>query len=164
MTTRTWIRRLFARPPRTRRPAPARFRPRLEALEDRVTPTVTPTAMVDVTSGVLTFTGATASSSYSLTGTATTYTFNSSEGISVDAGAAAAGWTVNGNSATGPSSRITSIDFTSTAGTESAGPGASYLDERPKSRRFLGPTGMALDLPPNFTAAYLAEENSPENA
>src|SRR5262245_155935 len=35
MTTHTWIRRLFDRKPRTVRKAPARFRPRLEALEDR---------------------------------------------------------------------------------------------------------------------------------
>ena len=35
MITRSWIRRLFARTPRTARKAPARFRPRLEALEDR---------------------------------------------------------------------------------------------------------------------------------
>src|SRR5262249_62133338 len=38
MTTRSWIRRLFARTPRTIRKAPARFRPRLELLEDRLTP------------------------------------------------------------------------------------------------------------------------------
>src|SRR5262245_33985791 len=114
MTVRSWIRRLFARTPHPIRKAPARFRPRLEALEDRVTPT----AMVDVTGTLLTFTGATASSSYSLTGTATKYTFNSSEGIEVDAGAAAAGWTVSGNSATGPSKSIASIDFGSTADTE----------------------------------------------
>src|SRR5262249_31803369 len=35
MTPRSWIRRLFARKPRTARKAPARFRPRLEGLEDR---------------------------------------------------------------------------------------------------------------------------------
>jgi hypothetical protein len=35
MTTRSWIRRLFARTPRTARKAPARYRPRLEALEER---------------------------------------------------------------------------------------------------------------------------------
>jgi hypothetical protein len=40
MTTRSWIRRLFAPSPRTRRKAPARFRPRLEALEDRLAPAV----------------------------------------------------------------------------------------------------------------------------
>jgi len=39
MTSRTWIRRLFAPAPRTRRNEPARFRPRLEALEDRCVPT-----------------------------------------------------------------------------------------------------------------------------
>jgi hypothetical protein len=33
MTTRTWIRRLFARKPRTVRKAPARCRPAVEALE-----------------------------------------------------------------------------------------------------------------------------------
>ena len=38
MTTRTWIRNLFARTPRTIRKGPARFRPRLEALEDRLAP------------------------------------------------------------------------------------------------------------------------------
>jgi hypothetical protein len=38
MTTRTWIRNLFARTPRTVRKAPARFRPTIEGLEDRVTP------------------------------------------------------------------------------------------------------------------------------
>jgi hypothetical protein len=38
MTRRSWIRKLFARTPRTVRKAPARFRPRFEALEDRVTP------------------------------------------------------------------------------------------------------------------------------
>ena len=42
MFARTWIRRLFARTPHTRRPAPApaRFRPRLEALEGRLAPAV----------------------------------------------------------------------------------------------------------------------------
>ena len=35
MITRSWIRRLFARMPRTARKAPARYRPRLEALEER---------------------------------------------------------------------------------------------------------------------------------
>jgi hypothetical protein len=38
MTARSWIRRLFARTPRTVRKAPARFRPRVEALEDRTVP------------------------------------------------------------------------------------------------------------------------------
>jgi hypothetical protein len=40
MTTRTWIRRLFARTPRTIRQEPARCRPRLEALEGRLAPAV----------------------------------------------------------------------------------------------------------------------------
>jgi hypothetical protein len=40
MTTRTWIRRLFARTPRTIRKAPARYRPRLEALEGRLAPAI----------------------------------------------------------------------------------------------------------------------------
>src|SRR5262249_27315259 len=35
MAIRSWIRRLFARTPRTIRNAPARFRPRFEILEDR---------------------------------------------------------------------------------------------------------------------------------
>src|SRR5262249_21269377 len=38
MFTRTWTRHLFARPPRTIRKEPARCRPRLEALEDRLAP------------------------------------------------------------------------------------------------------------------------------
>src|SRR5262249_37753310 len=38
MTTRSWINKLFARTPRTIRKAPARFRPHIETLEDRVTP------------------------------------------------------------------------------------------------------------------------------
>ena len=38
MTARSWVRRLFARTPRTVRKAPARFRPRIEAIEDRVVP------------------------------------------------------------------------------------------------------------------------------
>jgi hypothetical protein len=38
MTARTWIRRLFARTPRTARKAPARCRPTLEALESRYVP------------------------------------------------------------------------------------------------------------------------------
>src|SRR5262245_725189 len=38
MTIRSWIRRLFTRTRPTVRKAPARFRPRLEALEDRLTP------------------------------------------------------------------------------------------------------------------------------
>jgi hypothetical protein len=38
MFTRTWIRRLFARTPRTVRKAPARFRPTLEGLETRYVP------------------------------------------------------------------------------------------------------------------------------
>jgi hypothetical protein len=46
MTTRSWIRRLFARKPRTARPVtraahlPSRARPRLEQLESRLVPTV----------------------------------------------------------------------------------------------------------------------------
>jgi hypothetical protein len=46
MITRSWIRNLFARTPRTGRKAPARCRPRLEALEDRLAPAVT-----DITPG-----------------------------------------------------------------------------------------------------------------
>src|SRR5262245_13063188 len=38
MTPRPWYRQLFTRPPRTIRTAPARFQPRVEGLEDRVTP------------------------------------------------------------------------------------------------------------------------------
>ena len=38
MTTRSWVRNLFARTPRTARKTPARFRPRYEELEDRLTP------------------------------------------------------------------------------------------------------------------------------
>src|SRR6516225_5189939 len=38
MTTRTWIRRLFARKPRTVRKAPPRRRPVVEALEQRLAP------------------------------------------------------------------------------------------------------------------------------
>src|SRR5262249_46850866 len=38
MTARSWIRSLFARTPRTVRKAPARCRPRLEELEDRLVP------------------------------------------------------------------------------------------------------------------------------
>jgi hypothetical protein len=41
MITRTWIRNLFARTPRTIRKEPARFRPLFETLEARVTPTTT---------------------------------------------------------------------------------------------------------------------------
>jgi hypothetical protein len=40
MTTRTWIRRLFAREPRTIRKDRVPFRPHLERLEDRLAPTV----------------------------------------------------------------------------------------------------------------------------
>jgi sugar lactone lactonase YvrE len=40
MITRSWIRNLFARTPRTARKAPARCRPRLEFLEDRLAPAV----------------------------------------------------------------------------------------------------------------------------
>jgi hypothetical protein len=50
MTSRSWLRRLFARTPRTVRKAPARFRPRLEALEDRLAPAAT--ASVSVTSPI----------------------------------------------------------------------------------------------------------------
>src|SRR5262245_14483706 len=38
MTARSWIRSLFARTPRTVRQAPARCRPAVVALEDRLTP------------------------------------------------------------------------------------------------------------------------------
>src|SRR5262245_20426306 len=38
MATRTGVRNLFARSPRTAGKAPARFRPLLEALEDRLAP------------------------------------------------------------------------------------------------------------------------------
>src|SRR5262245_55276421 len=42
MTTRSWLGNRFAsRTPRTLRKAPARFRPRLEGLEDRLTPSTT---------------------------------------------------------------------------------------------------------------------------
>ncbi|HMF14341.1 MAG TPA: VCBS repeat-containing protein, partial [Gemmataceae bacterium] len=41
MTTRSWIRKLFSRTPRTIRKAPARCRPGVEALECRLTPTYT---------------------------------------------------------------------------------------------------------------------------
>jgi hypothetical protein len=40
MTSRSWARRLFARTPRTIRTARARFRPGLEALEDRLAPAI----------------------------------------------------------------------------------------------------------------------------
>jgi hypothetical protein len=59
VTTRTWARRLFARSPRTIRKEPARFRPRLEALEDRLAPaTLTVTSPADpatATPGTLRF-------------------------------------------------------------------------------------------------------------
>src|SRR5262245_23197308 len=38
MTARSWIHRVFARTPRTIRKQPARYRPRVEALEDRLAP------------------------------------------------------------------------------------------------------------------------------
>src|SRR5262249_926383 len=38
MTTRSWIRHVFARTPRTIRKAPSRLRPHIEALEDRFMP------------------------------------------------------------------------------------------------------------------------------
>jgi predicted outer membrane repeat protein len=48
MTTHPWTRRLFSRTPRTVRKAPTRFRPRLEGLEGRVTPsTFTVTSLAD---------------------------------------------------------------------------------------------------------------------
>jgi hypothetical protein len=40
MTARTWVRRLFARPPRTSRQEPARFRHILESLEGRCAPAI----------------------------------------------------------------------------------------------------------------------------
>ena len=50
MTTRSWVRRLFSRTPGTVRQAPARFRPLLEALEDRLAPaTLTVTTLSDAT-------------------------------------------------------------------------------------------------------------------
>ncbi len=42
MTSRSWIRRLFARKPRTIRKAPARCHPAVEALENRIAPSLTP--------------------------------------------------------------------------------------------------------------------------
>src|SRR5262249_53553602 len=45
MTTRSWIRRLFDRTPRTLRTAPARRRPALEVLEERALFSVTPTSL-----------------------------------------------------------------------------------------------------------------------
>src|SRR5262245_44486327 len=38
MTMRTWVRNLFSRTPRTIRKPPARYRPRVEALEGRLAP------------------------------------------------------------------------------------------------------------------------------
>ena len=38
--SRSWICKLFARPPRTIRKAPTRYRPRVEALEDRAVPAI----------------------------------------------------------------------------------------------------------------------------
>jgi hypothetical protein len=50
MTTRTWIRRLFAYTPRTVRKAQSRIRPRLEVLEDRLAPaTLTVNSLADNT-------------------------------------------------------------------------------------------------------------------
>src|SRR5438046_1886013 len=46
MTAPSWIRRLFARTPRTIRKAPARSRPSLEALEDRLAPATLGTTSV----------------------------------------------------------------------------------------------------------------------
>jgi sugar lactone lactonase YvrE len=45
MATRSWIRRLFDRKPRTLRKAPARHRPALEMLEDRTVFSATPTSL-----------------------------------------------------------------------------------------------------------------------
>src|SRR5262245_37002922 len=48
MTTHSWTRRLFSRTPRTVRKTPARFRPNIEGLEDRVTPSLfTVTSLAD---------------------------------------------------------------------------------------------------------------------
>jgi hypothetical protein len=50
MTRRIWIRRLFDRTPRTIRKAPARYRPLLETLEDRLAPAIlTVTTLSDLT-------------------------------------------------------------------------------------------------------------------
>jgi hypothetical protein len=55
MASRTWIRRLFARTPRTARKEPAHFRPRLETLEDRLAPAfLTVTTLADNTHAVVT--------------------------------------------------------------------------------------------------------------
>jgi parallel beta-helix repeat protein len=55
MTTRSWIRRLFERKPRTIRKAPARYGPRLEALEGRLAPaTLTVNSTQDDSTTVLT--------------------------------------------------------------------------------------------------------------
>jgi hypothetical protein len=52
MSTRSWIRKLFTRTPRTVRKAPSRIRPRLEALEDRLAPaTLTVNSLSDDTAG-----------------------------------------------------------------------------------------------------------------
>jgi hypothetical protein len=56
MTLRTWTRRLFARTPRTSRKEPARFRPRLEALEGRLAPaTLTVNSMADTANATDTY-------------------------------------------------------------------------------------------------------------
>jgi hypothetical protein len=50
VTHRSWIRQLFTLTPRTRRPVPGRFRPRLEALEGRLAPaTLTVNTLADNT-------------------------------------------------------------------------------------------------------------------
>jgi uncharacterized protein (TIGR03118 family) len=55
MITRPWIRRLFPPTPRTVRKAPAQFRPRLEALEDRFAPAaLSVTGLGDNTNPVIT--------------------------------------------------------------------------------------------------------------
>jgi hypothetical protein len=71
MTTRSWIRRLFARKPRTIRKNPVGFRPRLEGLEDRVTPNGLPPTVVTGAAGSLSTSGATVQATVNPNGSST---------------------------------------------------------------------------------------------
>ena len=110
MTLRSWIRKLFILSVTgTIRQAPRRFRPLLENLEERITPST-----LDITGGALTYTAAPASASDLTVSVDPSNTsdviFTEADQLITLAGAGTSGWTGNGtNTVTGPESSYSSI-------------------------------------------------------
>ncbi|HLN29651.1 MAG TPA: DUF4214 domain-containing protein [Gemmataceae bacterium] len=111
---KNWFRQAFASSPRnskretkpTSRMLSKKCRPLLETLEDRTVP-----SGLNISNGVLSYIGNSSGLTVSTTGPGGTYTLVDNQPFILSPGAVSAGWTTNGNTATGPDNSVTSINL-----------------------------------------------------